>query len=63
MTSLSPRGRLLYVDDIRQLLSNRKSRWWVKRNFAPDARFKIGRDCVWYEADAHAWLQHCKDAA
>jgi hypothetical protein len=62
MTSPSSRGRLLYVNDICSLLENRKSRWWVKRHFAPDARFKIGRDCVWYEADAHAWLQSRKDA-
>ena len=50
------RGRLLYVTDVRELLGNGKSAWWVKRHFAPDSRFKIGRDCVWYESDARDWI-------
>lgn len=56
------RGRLLYVPDARALLGNRKSAWWIKRNFAPQFRFKIGRDSVWYESDALSWLDAQREA-
>ena len=54
--------RLLYVKDVQALLGNRKSPWWIKRNFAPHYRFKIGRDSVWYADDANRWLDEQRGA-
>jgi hypothetical protein len=50
------RGRILYVRDVVELLGNAKSEWWVRNNFAPESRFKVGRLPAWWESDAYAWL-------
>jgi hypothetical protein len=51
------RGRLLFVEDVvRDIFRGRKTAWWVRHNVAPNEKFHIGRDCAWYEADVHAWL-------
>ena len=49
--------RVLYVDDIVQLLGGKKSRWWIRNYFAPNAKLKIGRTVAWIQGDALAWLQ------
>ncbi len=65
VTMAAPGGhapRLLYADDVQALLglkpdgTPRVSRWYVTHRVAPDARFRIGRACVWWEADVRAWL-------
>jgi predicted DNA-binding transcriptional regulator AlpA len=48
---------LLYVDDIVALLGAKKSRWWIRNHFAPNAKLKIGRTVAWIQGDALAWLQ------
>jgi hypothetical protein len=50
------RGRLLYVPDVRELLRDAKSAWWVRNHFAPEHRFKVGRSPAWWESEAVAWL-------
>lgn len=50
------RGRLMYVPDIRALIRNAKSDWWIRTCFAPEHRFKVGRSPAWWERDAVAWL-------
>ena len=50
------RGRVMYVADIFELLRGRKSHDWIKRHFAPELRWKVGRDNAWWENDALAWL-------
>jgi hypothetical protein len=49
--------RLLYVDDIVALLGAKKSRWWIRNHFAPNAKLKIGRTVAWIQRDALAWLR------
>jgi hypothetical protein len=49
--------RILYVRDVRLLLRNAKSEWWVRNRFAPEARFKVGRSPAWWEKDALSWLR------
>jgi hypothetical protein len=34
----------------------RFSAWWVRHRFAPDAKRKIGGQCVWYEGEAQRWI-------
>ena len=59
---LNQRGRMLFVEDVLSLLSERsggrlvRSRWWVLNNFAPEYKRKIGRDPYWWESDVAAWL-------
>jgi hypothetical protein len=58
LVSSDPReDRILYVRDVRLLLRNAKSEWWVRNRFAPEARFKVGRSPAWWEKDARAWLR------
>jgi hypothetical protein len=59
----APRGRLLFVEDVRtEIFRGRKSAWWVRHNLAPDKKLKIGRDCAWYEHDVYAWLESQRGA-
>jgi len=55
--SVNRKGRILYVADIRALIGNGKSDWWVRNCFAPDYRFKVGRSPAWWESEAIAWLE------
>lgn len=49
--------RYLFVDDIYQLLRGAKSKWWIRTQFAPHLRLKIGRTLAWLESDVHAWIE------
>lgn len=61
---LAERGRMLFVDDVVQLLGGRKSAWWVRNRFAPDKKHKLGRDPYWWECDCTEWLDaNAEDAA
>lgn len=58
------RGRLLYVEDVRQeLLGGRKSASWVRHHFAPEFKHKLGRDDFWYDDEAHEWLRSRREGA
>jgi hypothetical protein len=48
--------RILYVPDVLELLRHEKSAWWVRKCFAPELRFKVGRSPAWWESEAVAWL-------
>lgn len=48
--------RVLYVDDVRELLRHAKSKWWIRNCFAPESRLKIGRSVAWRESDALDWI-------
>lgn len=48
--------KLLYVPDVQALLRNGKSAWWVRNNFAPEHRIKVGRSPAWWLSDALTWL-------
>ncbi len=50
------KGRILFVADILELIRDAKSSWWVRNNFAPEHRFKVGRSPAWWEGDALNWL-------
>lgn len=64
---LADRGRMLFVRDVQELIGKRpdgtyrKSEWWVRNNFAPDRKQKLGRDPFWWEIDVTEWLD--KEAA
>jgi hypothetical protein len=55
------KGRLLGVNDIQAILPARPdgtpvTRWWVNHCFCRDQVIKIGRQNMWYEDDAWAWI-------
>ena len=50
------KGRVMYVRDVLELICHGKSSWWVRNNFAPEYRFKVGRSPAWWEKDALSWL-------
>ena len=50
------RGRVLYVADVHELLRQKQTMAWIVRNFAPQAKRKLGRRPFWFEADAIEWL-------
>jgi hypothetical protein len=53
-----PRGRLLFVEDVRgEVFNDRVTSWWVRRNVAPAAKIRLGHSTVaWYEEDVWAWV-------
>lgn len=59
---LAERGRMYFIRDVQQFLGKdergefRKSAWWVKNFFAPEAKHKLGRDPYWWEVDVIKWL-------
>jgi len=59
---LAERGRMYFLRDVQELLGRdeagafRKSLWWIKNNFAPDTKRKLGRDPYWWEVDVLRWL-------
>lgn len=53
----SGKGRVMYVRDVLELIRHGKSPWWVRNNFAPEHRFKVGRSPAWWEKDALSWLE------
>ena len=59
-----PRGRLLFVEDVRrEVFNDRVSAWWVRRNVAPAAKIRLGHSTVaWYEEDVWAWVNERKGA-
>ena len=48
---------LLSVADIVALLGRRKSAWWVRHHFAPEAKIKLGRSPFWYADEAESWIR------
>jgi hypothetical protein len=66
---LAERGRMLFVRDVQALFPTKpdgsplKSAWWVKNNFAPAYKHRLGRDPYWWECDAVRWLDAQKDVA
>jgi len=56
--SNSEKGRVMYVRDVLELIRHAKSSWWVRNNFAPKHRFKVGRSPAWWERDAVTWLEN-----
>jgi hypothetical protein len=66
---LAERGRMLFVNDVRELFGKdgngqyRKSAWWVRRRFAPELKHRLGRDPYWWESDIAAWMDEQKDVA
>lgn len=50
------RGKLLYVEDVVQLLGGKRDAWWVRHKFAPEFKRKIGGACAWWERDALFWI-------
>lgn len=56
------RGKILYVEDVQGILGldplgrPRRSAWWVRVHVAPEHRFRLGIQVVWYERDVLAWL-------
>lgn len=58
---LPPKGRLLGVEDIQELLPKRGgkpvSRWWVTHHFAPHLKHKTGRDVWWWELEVFEFLE------
>ncbi len=63
------RGKMLLIDDVIALLSERsngklvRSRQWVRKHFAPEFKRKFGKDPFWYELEALAWLADLECAA
>lgn len=60
VSSGTPAGRdrtLLSVSDVVALLGGRKSAWWVRHHFAPQAKLKIGRSLLWYADEAESWIR------
>jgi hypothetical protein len=59
---LAERGRMLLARDVQELIGKkpdgkwRRSLWWIRYNFAPDAKRYLGRDAFWWESEALAWL-------
>jgi hypothetical protein len=59
---LAERGRMLFVADVLALLPKRpngkpvKSAWWVRTQFAPDKKHRLGRDPYWWECDVLDFL-------
>ncbi len=53
---------LAYIEDVLAMLGGRKSRWWIRHHFAPEARLKIGRTLAWSRADALRWITEQRDA-
>jgi hypothetical protein len=54
----SPRGRLMFPEDIRtEIFNDRRTAWWVRRNVAPTKKLRLGHSTVaWYEHDVYEWL-------
>jgi hypothetical protein len=56
------KGRLLFVQDVREeLLNRRRSASWIRHHFAPQHKHKLGRDCFWHEEEARSWLDSLKE--
>lgn len=53
---LAERGEMLFVPDVVALLKGKKSAWWVRNKFAPEAKHKLGRDSYWWATEVAAWL-------
>lgn len=48
---LAERGRMMFVNDVFELLRGAKSKWWIRTSFATEYRQKLGRDPYWWECD------------
>lgn len=49
-------GPLMGVDDvITEIYGGNKSAWWIRHHFAPEAKLKHGRTCLWERDAAWAW--------